>query len=162
VNPKKHRDVAYFNALHKSLKDGGCAAFHHTLLEYNYSGMNLREPPVTEALQKQIAESFDGPDQWWRSVLDDGGFEGMVEGDPTEAVWTITKECRVNRKLVFASWLPAMSKPHDRTPARMGRYLKKLFPDLETEKSGAERFYVLPPLAKVRAAYTEKFGYKFS
>jgi hypothetical protein len=73
-----HRgDEAYFNVLHACVAGDGAASFFGYLLSYDYSGVNLRKPPVTKGLIDQKILSLESVPGWWKERL----WNGFVE-DP--------------------------------------------------------------------------------
>jgi hypothetical protein len=65
-------DFEYFGRIAEERKNGGPEAMMYDLLHHDYSKINLRKAPVTEALSRQIQQSFSPVEDFWHSVLDRG------------------------------------------------------------------------------------------
>jgi hypothetical protein len=65
-------DHQYFKEINAELDDGGYAAMLHDLLNYDLSGFNIRDVPVTAALQDQKHFSLDTTFAWVREVIERG------------------------------------------------------------------------------------------
>ena len=59
VDSAHQSDHPDFAALMQQMENGGREAMLHELLEYDYSDINLREPPATEALLDQKLLSLE-------------------------------------------------------------------------------------------------------
>jgi hypothetical protein len=94
MNPSNHRvgDVAYFQALHSHIANGGDKAFIHYLLKRDISGFNPRVLPTVVGPIKleQKIQSANTVAQWLMGVLQDGGLH-VQEDEPsapgTRRVW---------------------------------------------------------------------------
>jgi hypothetical protein len=72
VNPKYQREHEYFNKLIQQMENGGREAMLYDLLEYDYSTINLKEFPRTEALLDQITRSMTPVQKFWYAKLKEG------------------------------------------------------------------------------------------
>ncbi len=72
IGDQRKRDYAYFEALQEQLDNGGYAALMHTLLNWDYTNVNLREVPRTVELFRQQVESMDPLTAWWFDKLWEG------------------------------------------------------------------------------------------
>jgi energy-coupling factor transporter ATP-binding protein EcfA2 len=78
------KDKPYYNALNEQMENGGAVELYHTLLEWDYSEVDVRQAPSTKALIAQKLESLPTVDRWWYSVLYRGSIastEYVVEGE---------------------------------------------------------------------------------
>lgn len=62
----------YFDKLHKEMNNGGLQAMLYDLLEYDISGVNLREIPKTPALLEQKINSMSVIQKYWYSKITEG------------------------------------------------------------------------------------------
>lgn len=65
----KRMDTDYFGKLAHERDNGGCEAMMHDLMSHDYSGVNLRKAPHTEALGGQVEKSLCSVHSFWHSVL---------------------------------------------------------------------------------------------
>ena len=72
VSDRHQGDAAYWNALYAEIDGDGTAAFMHELLQRNISGVNIRQRPITKALQEQKLLSLDAIGEWWLDRLHAG------------------------------------------------------------------------------------------
>jgi len=146
ASDKYQRDYEYFNKLFKQMDNGGREAMLYDLLKYDYSALNLKEFPRTEALLDQILRTQSVVARFW--------FEKLKEGalDPQDSYWA--GEIAVqefydtfidySRKLGWKyaadkgqfgkelrDFCPPMKKVRKRVSA-IEREMRYTFPDLET------------------------------
>ncbi|PSH02650.1 MAG: hypothetical protein CXZ00_16335 [Acidobacteria bacterium] len=80
------KDRPYYNALNEQMGNGGAVELYHTLLEWDYSDVDVRQAPSTRALIAQKLESLPTVDRWWYGVLHRGAttnIEYTMECDDT-------------------------------------------------------------------------------
>ncbi len=66
----KRDDQDYFAAIDRQLQDGGYSALlYHLLHEVDLTGFNVRKPPHTKALEKQVSDSLRGVERVWFDLL---------------------------------------------------------------------------------------------
>ena len=58
VNESKARNTKYFAAIERELQNGGREAFLYDLLNYDLGGVDLRNPPKSDALLSQKITGF--------------------------------------------------------------------------------------------------------
>jgi hypothetical protein len=63
------QDHRYFAALTDQLQHGGLEAMLYDLRAWDYSDVNLRQPPMTAALFDQKLHSMDPASRWWFDKL---------------------------------------------------------------------------------------------
>jgi len=79
----KQKDFKYFRAIDGQMKDGGVEAMMYDLLRVDYSGVELRDAPLTAGLAEQVEESLDVPLSFWKEVLSRGYiFTNKDDGTP--------------------------------------------------------------------------------
>jgi len=86
INGKYRQNKDYFNAFFHEMNNGGPAAMMYDLLRYDYSGVNLRNAPMTIPLTEQIEFSLPIVWDFWLSVLN----RGFLLADRTERNPTLT------------------------------------------------------------------------
>jgi hypothetical protein len=72
VADNRRQDHAYFDQYYKELNGSGPGALLHYLQTFDYSGLNLRYPPSTNALVDQKIRSMGNAAQWWYACLQEG------------------------------------------------------------------------------------------
>ncbi|MBN9488267.1 MAG: hypothetical protein J0H44_13610 [Alphaproteobacteria bacterium] len=65
-------DFGYFRAIRDELESGGYAALLYDLLRVDLTDFNVRDVPVTEALNRQKELSLDTTNKWWLECLHRG------------------------------------------------------------------------------------------
>jgi len=80
VSSEHRQDHEYFKAIAEQMKNGGVEAMMYDLLVLDISGINLKNPPRTEALIRQIEESMTPVQKWWYDLLRDGSYFDDVSG----------------------------------------------------------------------------------
>jgi hypothetical protein len=66
------RDGAYFAEIQDELDNGGYEALLNFLMTYDYSGVDLRDAPATDALGEQKELNLSPEESWWFDKLQDG------------------------------------------------------------------------------------------
>jgi hypothetical protein len=95
VGDYRMQDREYFQAMIDELKqgnNGGYGALLQYFLDYDLTGIDVGQAPVTEALLKQKLASLTGPDLYWSELLDAGdvpALHGDEYGDWSEDWITI-------------------------------------------------------------------------
>ena len=173
VGDKHAKETKYFAAIDQQMREGGSAAMLHDLLEFDYSEIDLRNPPVTDALNDQIEIGLKAPLAWLASALSDGHFpffgdmhNGVEWADEPEkepknkAEEDAQEEKRyVLKSDVFASYRGFVPGYRDRptTPAAVGKFLAKQVPGIEGVKKRVfgtlTPHYRLPLLTDARKAF---------
>lgn len=83
VGEQHTKNSVYFAAIDKQMEDGGAAAMLYDLLKFDYSAIDLRNPPETDALHEQIAMGLSPRMRWIVSALSEGRFPSRT-GDGVE------------------------------------------------------------------------------
>ena len=65
----RQEDHPYFEAIVAQMESGGQEAMLHDMLQYDYKSINLRKPPVTDALITQKTYSLPDVDEFWVECL---------------------------------------------------------------------------------------------
>ena len=87
VNSDKQIDTKYFNAMDDEMENGGPSAMMYDLLQHDYSGVNLRKAPFTQALSEQIETSLPAVFAFWQLVLERGFLlSNRLTGEPKETL----------------------------------------------------------------------------
>jgi phage/plasmid-associated DNA primase len=72
VSNRRRRNYGYFGELSKFMKEGGREALLYFLLHHNYTHINLRDVPQTEALQENKEESMSPVEKFILEALKRG------------------------------------------------------------------------------------------
>ncbi|MER8371107.1 primase-helicase family protein [Mesorhizobium sp. M1406] len=169
-------NTAYFQKLADQLRGGKvAAAMLYDLLRLDIAavehayGVDLRNPPLTDALISQILINMKAEDRWLRAVLADGTFTN-ADGDseltePERKKWA-DKSVNVAKETVYRSYR-SMVKARDGkevSPEAISMFFIGAFrkqkgePSLiKTDGDGKTgRSFVLPSLLALREFYAEK------
>ncbi|CDX60241.1 hypothetical protein MPL1032_30125 [Mesorhizobium plurifarium] len=167
---------AYFQKLAGQLKGGKVsAAMLHDLLRLDIAtvqrtyGIDLRNPPLTDALISQILINMKAEDRWLRAVLVDGTFsdaEGYsLLSEDTCKTW-LNESIKVSKENLYASYR-SMVKARDGKEVSpeaismffIGAFRKQKGSDSLITVDGdgkTGRYFVLPSLPLLREFYAEK------
>jgi hypothetical protein len=148
VAEKYRGDETYFKALQAAVEGDGAASFLAYLKSYDITGVNLRKPPVTEALLEQKIHSLESVPRWWRERLWLGFIDDPERRQPLEVdqgEWPSTVLC----EQLYDSYTAYSEKVGIRRPEGEAAFAKKLreFCPVERkrETSGKRRwFYEFP------------------
>jgi Family of unknown function (DUF5906) len=155
VGDKHVKESKYFAAIDQQMREGGAAAMLHDLLKVDYSEIDLRNPPATDALSEQIEIGLKAPLAWLASVLSEGQFSFLSEthsaidwvDEPTSEEDEKAHKAKryVLKAEVFASYRDFVPGYRERptTPAAVGKFLAKHVPGIEGVKKRV--FGVLTP-----------------
>lgn len=165
------KDTEYFGALENEFQNGGPEAMLYDLLRLDYSQINLREPPPTDALSEQIEHSFKGEMRWWHAVLTEGNFPddtGAPFLSQDDADKWLKAKLTIERKAVqdsYKAYVPG-TRGRPTTAVDVGKFLNKVIPELgDARQNGKQktrtRQYVLPALTELREAFTNEHGITF-
>ena len=72
VSSKHRNDHQYFKAIEDEMNHGGYEALFHHLMNYDLSGINLRQVPQTQELLSQKIQSLDSVQLFWYNRLMEG------------------------------------------------------------------------------------------
>jgi hypothetical protein len=150
------QDTEYFGELVKESRGGGIAAMLHDLMSWPLGGINLREPPRTEALVGQILQSIPSIQKWYYGRLLDG--KQLREGMSWERI--------ISTQNLHKDYLDFCGQICEKYPEPDFLFSKRL---REFEKSiksvrprqGFNREYSLrfPDLAECRTNFVNKIGF---
>lgn len=151
-------DRDYFDALKAEIDNGGVESFFGWLLDYNIKGVDLRSPPVTQALVDQKIHSLDSVAAWWHDRLWSGELHG-TDDSLAEGVWPTT----ISKQRMFASYQAYCRRRNVRYPAsdaEIGKALKgwNIITKRLSEGGGRPWVYQLPELAEARGAFEAWIG----
>lgn len=158
------KDRPYYKALNEQMDNGGTVELYHTLLEWDYSDIDIRQAPSTKALIAQKLESLPTVDRWWYGVLHRGAVtchECVVEeGEgtpPPEAGWVGASEFLPTQEL-YRAYADSLKGSGRRVAddVAFGRRLKELsgVEPVRIMRDGQRRKgYEFPPLAACRERF---------
>ncbi len=118
VSRAQQSDHDYFGEMVEQMERGGREAMLYELLHHDYSDINLREPPATDALMEQKLLSLAPHEQWWFEKLAEGR---LFEGD---SEW----RTQVIRQDLTADYTEFVGRKDKGTATQLGIRLKKLLP----------------------------------
>ena len=187
VSDRHRQDIPYFKAIDEQMNDGGLAAMMFDLQQLRQPRwVELRTPPATPWLAEQVARSLKVTDQWWQSVLTDGGFVGggVDEAWPEDDAAVTPDMVREGRMFsgkgaenLEPGWLRISTdnahahyvayardvRRRAETKAQLGIFLHNIGgkPCRPRGHEGRKNSYDLPPLPELRAAFTAMHGVRF-
>jgi hypothetical protein len=126
VPDDKKGQYAYFAKIIEQMEAGGYQAMLHDLLEFDLTGFNVRDVPITEGLQQQKKLSLGTADSWWMEVLHRGyvlqsrhglhhHFGEWQELVSTEVLYTS-----------YAQWADRRHERHPMSREMLGRQMRLL------------------------------------
>jgi len=157
VCASRANDIPYFKTIHKELAAGGKEALLHYLMNWDYSGINLRSPPKTEALLDQKRESAEPIEDWWREGLIDGVLFNVESLGHAER-WPRTITTAVIRASLKQYYLNRNIKTRLPNCRGIGRTLRQFTPSI-TRKRSRSSSYSIPPLDAARIEYETYIGH---
>ena len=159
-------DKPYFAALDAQMDHGGREALLYFLLNYDYSQIDLRSVPLTEALLEQKRFSMEPEAKWWLEVLNSGRIPARREiGGGT----AYSKEDLYKAYIEHAGMTGARYRA---VQTQLGSFLKghvpglhnkqkRKFRNLTTGRVGTGKGWSFPTLETCRAAFEKKMGQAF-
>jgi hypothetical protein len=154
VNPKYQRNHGYFKKLFNQMDAGGREAMLYDLLEYDYSKVNLKEFPRTEALLDQMLRSASITHRFWFEKL----MEGCLMSEDT--LWT----GHVSTDLFYDEYIEYSKKigrKYTSDKRQFGKELKQLCTQIKKIRpalsDGTRQYeYAFPDLDECRIRFEEK------
>ncbi len=147
-------DREYFNALFKQIRDGGREAMLYDLLRLDYSEINLRDFPRTDALLDQIERSFTPTGKFWITRLREVDWT-WGDSKPIET-GSFYMEFQEFCKNLSEKYLPAINL-FMKEIKTMCPGLKRLRPRKKGIRIQVIQF---PPLRECRKQFEEYIGFK--
>tara|TARA_E500000305_G_scaffold48759_1_gene38094 strand:+ start:527 stop:2656 length:2130 start_codon:yes stop_codon:yes gene_type:complete len=158
VSDAHQGDIEYFAAIAEEMENGGRAALLHYLLDYDYSEVNLRQVPQTEAMRDQklmslspvtrfiydrLMEGIQRPseDEWAAEVRTEDFYTAFCEGRYTSRGQAQIGNSVFGKELVAVLQLPTPAQRRTCYGTRKKHYL---FPDLETCREAFEAHVGFP------------------
>jgi hypothetical protein len=110
AHPKSPEHEAYFSALYAEIAEGAAAALLHDLMRFDFSRVDLRRPPDTELLRKQIAANLEDDQLWLVDAVESGAFEDHDGNKLVEVADWGTKEARIPANDLYKSFGAKVTK----------------------------------------------------
>lgn len=151
VSESRMQDSAYFAAIYAELESGGYEALLHLCLHADFTDVDLRIIPVTNALVEQKVASLSAELGWWLDLLRSGTLPGDTEGAGV-----------VVRQQLYRDYLEHSKRIGARRRSietQIGMFLRKYVPELrrfEQESASGRNvgYFEFPSLEECRAALT--------
>ncbi len=160
VGEKRMKDSVYFGKVIKEMETGGREALLHFLMNYDLSGIDLRDYPQTSALMEQKLHSMPPVEQFWYSRLESGILiNGSTKWDVEAPVKSLYRD--------FVSFCIDVGVRHKPCDSEFGIQLRKIVPKLSNAKGSKSKYgehrpnvYRVPELAECREKFCELMNYK--
>ena len=121
-------DRAYFRAIVAQMESGGLAAMLHELKRRDISGFEVRDVPLTAALQAQKALSLTSLQRWWLAVLARGFLWRSRHGAPWFNDWHDFYSTELLMRS-YQQWCEENRPIYDRCPReQLGAFFSALHP----------------------------------
>jgi hypothetical protein len=170
VSEAHMRDSRYFRGIEAQLNAGGREAFLHTLMTRDLSAFDVRQVPMTKALQEQKALSMAIEQEWWMAKIQEGKL------DPRDEVWT-GEVMKADLLYDFVQYCRQFATGGRRSSeVRLGKFLRRACPegwpeavqktreaearmlDGSTARVRRPWYYRFPDLEKCRLHWEQAFG----
>jgi hypothetical protein len=181
ISDQRKEDHAYFEAISRQMDEqGGLEAMMYDLMGVDTSGVNLRQPPKTEALFEQKLLSASSLELFWYSRLKDGtllkmgrsanNYQNTVEYATQEAIsrYQSVWRGRIPTQLLFAEYKMFVKEAGRRdyvTDNHFVRGLKKICPGIESKRiklrsdEGRKAGHlIIPSLDECRSGFEESWN----
>ena len=167
VSGEKANNAEYFNALWHQYDNGGRDALMYHLMHLDYSKIDLRKIPKTEALLEQKIHSMDIKEKWWFEVLNRGSLSEDVQGwltqcgtaDVFESYERFASYNRYSYKSIATQIGAFLKVVHPTLVKQRGVYKGIDFMGDATDKKKGI-YYTFPPLNECRADFEAYIGQK--
>ena len=152
VSDEVMEDHDYFAQLTADMRDGGRAAMLYDLLHHDYSAVNLRRAPETDALREQKILSLPARDRWLFGRLMDGRLGGK----------SLLKGPEIGKQEVHEDYSESVRQTGQRgtlsTETELGMYFAKVFGSRlqSTRPSRIKKrvkCWIFPPLRECRELF---------
>lgn len=167
VSGEKANNAEYFDALWHQYKHGGREALMYHLINLDYSNIDLRKIPKTEALLEQKINSMDTKEKWWFEILSRGTLTdkavgwftqcGTVEVFDNYQIFASLQ--RNNYRSISTQIGGFLNTVHPTLTRQRGSYLGIDYNGEQTEKKKGQ-YYIFPPLDKCRTDFEAYIGQK--
>jgi hypothetical protein len=158
------QDTPYFRNLDAFMKNGGREALLDYLLNYDYSGIDLRKIPKTTALADQLVSTMGSIESYWYSLLQKGSYSGSRLGYITgEIEWG--SDLMV-KDTIYQDYLDTTKGERKiaRNSTAFWVKVRKLCPRLKEARlstTSYKRSFEVPPLKQARDLFDKFYGHKF-
>jgi hypothetical protein len=160
--------AAYFDPIYAEMNNGGLEAMMAELVAWDYSQVNLRQPPMTDGLRRQMAQTFTGDQQWILDALIHGGFTDRAgQRISGSAPWELGTALEISTEDLIVSYRDHVAT-HNNSAAATHRMIRALEAHgvvsakrLTTRHGERPRGYVLGTLQEWRDRFTSEFKYEF-
>jgi len=156
VSKARQQDAKYFKSIFHEMEIGGYAALLYHLQNYDIEGVNLRQPPKTEALLDQVLSSMPPEQSWWLEVLQRGKIKSFSKEWEAQFTFSELHESYTEHARELGLRRPL-------TKEVLGRRVRKLAPiDEQRPDSKKPRTYCFHGLEECRRAFGEFLGVSIS
>ena len=151
VGEEQMKNGKYFGAIDDEMYDGGQEAMLYDLLHFDYSNIDLRNPPRTDALRGEIEQGFAPHEKWLMDAIAEGYFTtytDMENGSTIDLYFDAPRE--IDKAKVLASY-KAFARDERKKPIsanKLTRWLKKFGVTVDRDRSGHKdkRVYIFPDI----------------
>jgi hypothetical protein len=144
--------LAYFEALHREIENGGLEAMLYDLLRYDLGNWHPRQVFQSDALREQKGQSLSPLEQYLELLLQDGKL-------PKDIAVATRNDIATTRSLVEDAKKRVPPLQRHLSDKAMGDFLRKHgCTGCKMGPSGELRGWRFPPLAKMRADWSKRYG----
>jgi hypothetical protein len=166
VSTAKKQDHGYFQKLKNQMDNGGLAAWLHHLLAVDMSGVNLHQPPKTDARAVQIVSGLPLPELYWYECAQDGRVKTAdADGrDTTANDWPARRTA--DKDQMYAGFVAFCGERRVRhVPTKSWFFRQLVKHGVETvyrrgSTGGSERHVEVLELADLRLHWSQTLGQK--
>lgn len=154
VNDQR-QNYAYFKKINEQMENGGSEALLHYLMNYDLRNYEVRKVPRTKGLDEQSQFSLAPHEQWWLNIL----LEGRVDAKRDHWEPLVLKEDLLDS---WVNYTRRFNINFRMSPVALGRWLKKMDPDLKTSQVRTEVENFNPGNGQVETVIMRPYQYRFS
>ena len=167
------QNTEYFGKIIKERENGGAEAMMYDLLQYDYSGVDLRRAPVTTGLSDQVQASLTSELEFWHSLIERGYLlsekdtgrpkrsDFQEKTTPINELWpeVVYKHEVYNE---YTQWCRIKNEKYVETESRFWRSTKAIWPkgNMKEKRSptrtGRVRYLYLPSAEEIMTSFTKK------
>lgn len=162
VGEGRKQDRRFFRNMRVGMEQGGYRHLLRYLLDFDLTGIDVDEAPLTQALLDQKESTLDSFQQWWLLCLQ----EGQLLGCGFQGEWPVEEVSKDRFRDAYYAYCKERDVRERKVDSRgIGRALQKYAPGVDSARSrqeGPDRVpvYKLPDLETCRKGWERFIGHQ--